>query len=200
VFDSNQHDFNLDFPPPAFIGDVDNAPIVILLLNGGYDPNETPAEFRAVKDREEFLDWLKGLRADFPRNLSKYYTEQPTVSEWVKQGKAVIVNAVAYRSRKISEEVANKKLAKLLPSAIKHKEWLHNELLPDVRAGRRYLVAHRWRLWGIRPKSFAHWPNVRFSSNPASPYLSANLKKEVGDWLSGRRIRKTSCAPLLAIP
>jgi len=40
-----QHTFNLKFPPPAFVGDVDAAPIVILMSNGGYKPGITEREF-----------------------------------------------------------------------------------------------------------------------------------------------------------
>ncbi len=43
VFDVHYHSFNLNFPPPAFIGDVENAPVVLLEANGGYDPVVTPS-------------------------------------------------------------------------------------------------------------------------------------------------------------
>jgi hypothetical protein len=44
VFDAHRHCFNLDFHPPAFVGDL-AAPVVVLYANGGFDPNLTPREF-----------------------------------------------------------------------------------------------------------------------------------------------------------
>jgi hypothetical protein len=46
VFYANKHSFNLEFPPPAFIGDIINAPVILLDANGGFDPIVTPNEFR----------------------------------------------------------------------------------------------------------------------------------------------------------
>lgn len=45
VFSTANHTFNLDWPSPAYVGDIENAPYVILMKNGGYDANMTPAEF-----------------------------------------------------------------------------------------------------------------------------------------------------------
>ncbi|WP_147262970.1 hypothetical protein [Roseiarcus fermentans] len=111
-FKADRHSFNLEFPPPAFIGDIDNAPVVILMLNGGYDRTLTPAEFARPDDRAEYLAWIKGERKAFPQNLSAYYTQHPEFS-LVRDGSAVIVNAVAYRSEGITREPQNQKLAKL---------------------------------------------------------------------------------------
>jgi hypothetical protein len=36
--------FNLDYPPPAYVGDIENASVVLLNGNGGYKP-ETKLEF-----------------------------------------------------------------------------------------------------------------------------------------------------------
>jgi hypothetical protein len=183
VFASNpQHTFNLDFPPPAFIGDVDNAPVVILMLNGGYDRNKTPAEFAEPNDRTEYLEWLRGERADIPRNLSTYYTDNP-VFDLVKNQKAAIVNAAAYRSPQITQEPQNKKSAKLLPSVKVHQQWLYNEVLPAARDGKRLIVAHRWSLWNFSANNVGPLANVRHSRNPRSEYLALDLRDDVASWL-----------------
>jgi len=110
------------------------------------------------------------------------------VFPWVREGNAVIVNAVAYRSPKITDksESENRSLAKHLPSAKMHNQWLRDELLPDVRSGKRCLVAHRWSLWDFGPEIVGPLANVHFSRAPASPYLSNDLKAEIGSWLAGR--------------
>ena len=177
-----EHTFNLDFPPPAFIGDVDNAPVVILMLNGGYDQAITPTEFPTAADRVEYVEWLKGARAEAPRNLSPYYTKQD-VFQWVREGKAVIVNAAAYRSAKITNEPWNQKVARHLPSVRAHQKWLLEEALPAAKKGSRCIIAHRWSLWNCAPASIGDAANVYFSRCPASPYLSDDLKEKITDWL-----------------
>ena len=66
VFDRLKHTFNLDYPPPAFIGDIDHAPVVVLMANGGYDAKLTPTEFARPEDTVEFIEYLKGGRRRSP--------------------------------------------------------------------------------------------------------------------------------------
>jgi hypothetical protein len=185
VFARYPHTFNLDFPPPAFIGDVDNAPVVILMLNGGYDPVDTATEFTEANDRTEYLEWLKGERTDIPKNLSTYYTTNP-VFPWIANGDAVIVNAAAYRSPQITREPENQRVAKLLPSVKEHQRWLYNEVLPEVRRGTRLLIAHRWSLWDFAACWAAALPNVHRSKNPRSEYLALGPREEIASWLRQR--------------
>lgn len=181
VVRSQPHTFNLDFPPPAFIGDVDNAPIVVLMANGGYDPRGTPSEFPDQSDYAEYRDWLRGDRIEPPRNLTRYYTRH-ALFPWVQTGKAVIVNAVAYRSPQISREPQNKRLADRLPSVEVHRRWLREELLPAAQQGRRLVIAHRWSLWDL-PKSIQH---VQRSRAPISENLSRDLMAQAESWLARR--------------
>jgi hypothetical protein len=181
VFEAHEgrHTFNRDFPPPAFIGDVDNAPIVILMAHGGYDPQVTPSEFPEEADRIEYLQWLKGERTDAPRNLSTYYT-QNAAFRWIRDGQAVIVNAVAYRSQKLAHEPQNLKLAKLLPSMRVHQQWLRDDVLPN---GSRCVVAHHRRLWNSSLPSEILPKNVHISTNPISRNLSRDLIARLDAWL-----------------
>jgi len=180
-FQNAKHSFNLEFPPPAFIGDVDNANVVILMASGGYNA-DTKTEFPEASDHQEYIDWLAGLRAAIPKNLSKYYIDQGIFS-WIDDGRAVIVNAIAYRSPKISEEPANIKLGTSLPSYRVHKAWLNNEILPMAKRNERLVVAHRYSLWGLSTANPPINQNLLFSPNPASPYLSLRIKKIIQDWL-----------------
>jgi hypothetical protein len=50
--------FNLCYPPPAFIGDIVNARVIILLLNGGYNKKLTPAEFPDPETEAAFRERL----------------------------------------------------------------------------------------------------------------------------------------------
>lgn len=179
-FRQNKHTFNLDFPPPAFIGDVDNARVVFLDANGGYCTKTTPAEFPRESDLDEYIDWLKGTRMVFPENLSTYYTNH-SLSTWLRDGTAVIVNAVAYRSKKISEEKDNEKLSKILPSFKAHKRWMTEELMPAVEQNKRFVIAHRWKLWRITPR--VNLNNFVYDSCPASPHISNEALSLACDWL-----------------
>lgn len=187
VLAANHHSFNLDFPPPAFVGDVDKAPIVILMASGGYDSDPatgTPSEFLEARDYREHLEMLGSSGVCIPQRLSRYYT-QNTVFPWVKDGKAAIVNAVAYRTPNITQEPENKNVARLLPSANLHRQWLREELLPAAAAGERCVVAHRWSLWDLTPRKGPS-ENVCYSTNPVSEHLSKTLRTTLEKWLSNK--------------
>ena len=147
------HSFNLDFPPPAFIGDIDRAPIIVLMSNGGYRSGVTEAEFPDANSINEYRDWLRGKIKSMPSHLSKYYTWQ-ALGDWIAAGQAVLVNAVAYRSPNLSQEPANQAVARELPSLAAHRRWLFQEALPQAAAGKRFILVHRNRWWAV-PREWA---------------------------------------------
>ena len=183
AFEENPHTFNLDFPPPAFVGDIDNAPIIILMANGGYNIDRTPTAFIDAGDHQEHRDYLAGRRKKLPTRLTNYYFKKKPFHE----SSVVFVNAVAYRSPRISSEPANKRLARILPSSILHRRWLVEEVLPAARNNSRMVVAHRHGLWDLDRGSLADCPNVIFSTNPASRFLSTATQDRVNVWLDSRR-------------
>jgi hypothetical protein len=184
AFATYPHTFNLDFPPPAFVGDVDSAPVVILMLNGGYDPEKTPLEFPTPGDMQEHVQWLKGERKQPPCRLSSYYTEQNYIFEKVLSGHAVIVNACAYRSRKLRAEKDNFRLAeKHLQSVRIHQRWLREEVLPAARNGTRLIAAHRWGLWDFQSKVIPPAANVYYSRNPQSSSLPLSTRAAIASFL-----------------
>ncbi len=68
--DYPQHSFNLRFPPPAFVGDPDSAPIIILMSNGGYKPGITEAEFPDDAAVAEFRRYIRGEALTLPSRPS----------------------------------------------------------------------------------------------------------------------------------
>jgi hypothetical protein len=145
---SPDHTFNLGFPPPAFIGQVDTAPIVILMSNGGYKPGQTEAEFPDASASVAYRRWLHGDISTPPHHLARYYTGGP-FAEWITSGKAVVVNAVAYRSPRLSQEKSNQAVARRLPSHHLHRQWLMEDVLPAARDGKRFVLVHRNGLWNV---------------------------------------------------
>ena len=58
LFAAQPHSFNLDFPAPAFVGDILGAKIIILAANGGYDPFVTAEEFKEPDAAENYMHRL----------------------------------------------------------------------------------------------------------------------------------------------
>lgn len=177
LFVSHPHTFNLDWPPPAYVGDVDNAPVVLLMMNGGYNPSMTPREFEADGAVDRYLDMLRNPRPINPKEVSPYY-DAGSYGSYIASGRLALVNAVAYRSPGLNGEPDNKRLAKLLPSTLVHLKWLRQELIPQAIAGERVVVAHRNRMWKLGRHEFDH-PNIVFTTNPISPYPSADLMRRI---------------------
>lgn len=149
VFANAENSFNLSFPPPAYIGAIDEAVCVVLYANGGYDPIVTPKEFQTIITPSSFLHFLHHPGRISPHRIAPYYGSV-NFSHLIESGKVALANAVAYRSRKISKEPENAKLARRLPSLAVHRSWLRDEVIPDVKKGNRILVIKRGGLWGLK--------------------------------------------------
>lgn len=188
VFDRfGDHGFNLDFPPPAYIGDIVNAPIIILENNGGFDPRKTPMEFPDAEAHDEFREDLAAPRALDPtkRSVSPYYCSW-NFTEWLTSGTAALVNGVAYRSVSgLSSRVAA--LTKVLPSALFHQKWLRDAVLPLVESGERFLVVHRWSRWNDAAEVFWGHPGAVFSKAPVSKNLTGQELADVETFLRNTR-------------
>lgn len=185
VFDTNPHCFNLDHPPPAFIGDVINAPIILLEANGGYDPVVTPSEFAAPDANDRYLDLLRNPRAVHPGQIAPYYGAR-NYADLIASGDVALVNAVAYRSAAISREPDNRRLAEKLPSTAVHRAWLRDVLVPAASRGERLIIAHRTGLWKIK-RSEPKLHGVVFTTNPVSADMSRAVLAEMRSFLEGRR-------------
>lgn len=172
------HGFNLDFPPPAFIGDVVNAPIVILENNGGYSASQTPSEFSDLDAHDEFRDMLANPRpvSRNERTVSPYYLSR-NYTQWLVDGVATLVNGVAYRSIDGKEKHV-KRMTKSLPSALFHQRWLRETLLPQAERGERFVVVHRWTRWNIDAAVLRACRNVVLSSAPVSKDLTGREIEE----------------------
>lgn len=175
------HTFDLRFPPPAFVGDVERAQIIVLMSNGGFDPHQTPLEFPDASAAKHYIDWLHGSADTWPQYLAGYYRKR-AIAEWLQKGVAVIVNAVPYRSPSLSREPNNRKLAEKLPSVSMHRQWLQKEVLPATRLGLKLLIVHRNGMWGVSRNDPN--PNILFSPNPVSADPAKRVLEQAGRWLA----------------
>jgi len=172
-----QHSLNLDFPPPAFIGDINNARIIILVANGGYKSKVTPGEFASPDAVERYLRRLSNPESADWNEVAPYY-RGVNYADLVSSGCAVAVNACAYRSPRISEEPDNRKLIRRLPSCIFHRDWLVNTILPELQSGKRILVGKRHGLWFL-PPSIKECAGFIADPAPVSPHLSKFVWKHI---------------------
>lgn len=98
--------FNLDYPPPAFIGDIENAPVVLLNGNGGYNAT-TPAEF---PDRLAVERALRSLHHPGPADAvgtSPYYLAR-NYAQWLLSGEMALVPTENSILPEITCEVPNR--------------------------------------------------------------------------------------------
>jgi hypothetical protein len=165
------HGFNLDFPPPAFIGDVITAPIIILQNNGGYNAS-TPAEFPDSAAHDEYRNMLANPRpvSRNQRTLSPYYLGRK-YTQWLVDGVATLVNGVAYRSIDGNEKHVGR-MTRSLPSALFHQRWLQEVLRPQAERGERFIIVHRRSRWNGAADGLRYCRNAVFSSNPRIPDLT----------------------------
>ncbi len=182
ILNNEPHSFNLDFPPPAFVGDVTTARIIILLANGGYDPTITPREFAAPDSEARHLRRLSAPQAATWTEVSPYYRDV-NYAELVFSGKAALVNACAYRSPKISRERDNQRLLRRLPSVHFNREWLMQEILPQVEAGIRFVVAKRHGLWAL-PETVKSINGVFVDPAPHFPHMKKDVLKRLQEMLA----------------
>lgn len=138
-FESTDHTFNLDFPVSPYVGDLVNAPIIILGANAGYDPVTTPAEFAVEGTADRWMARVrKPEEADWSF-VSSYY-QGVNYGRLLASGEAALINACPYRSARISQEPGNRRLLKRLPSTRFTRRWFLRSVLPLATSGRRLVV------------------------------------------------------------
>ena len=175
--------FNLDYPPPAYVGDIVRAPVVMLLTNGGYNREGTKNEFSKRGSAKRYLDGLHdpGLMSrEGYEGYSDYYLKW-NYKELLREGKLAIVNVAAYRSPNFSS--ARQKVANELESVKLHREWLRETLLPEAKADKRFVVAHRYAHWKLDPEGDRQ-RNLYFSRSQRSPHMELDAKDQVEKFLA----------------
>jgi hypothetical protein len=90
----------------------------------------------------------------------------------LEEGKAAIVNAMAYRSHKIGEEPENQEMAEELKSVAKHRKWLHSNLLPTC--GNVLVIVHRPKLWN-QNREIDFGPFCVFTPNPNPTFSTGRI-------------------------
>jgi hypothetical protein len=181
TLDRKRHSFNLDFPVSPFVGNVLSAPVVILGANAGYRSDMTSQEFPDQRAIDAYLERVRRPETADWSGVSRYYTET-NYGSLIATGRAVLVNACAYRSPKISEEPENRRTVAELASASFTRRWLLDAVLPLARIGARLVVVKRSRLWNLPPE-VRTCPGVVIDPAPISPRITKNAWQAIGEYL-----------------
>lgn len=160
--------FNLDYPVSPYVGNIAEAKVVILNLNGGFDPVITPSEFATPGSTDRWLSRVSKPANSNWHDVSIYY-DRANYGAKIRSGEIALINACAYRSSKLSNG-PTRTLAERLPSVLFHRRWLREALIPLANDGRRVILANRWGLWKISKNTA---PSVIFDPAPVSANISA---------------------------
>ena len=187
-FASTEHSFNLDFPVSPYVGDIINAPVIILGANAGYDSVVTPTEF---PDNASVIKYVERVRRPVESDWSwvAQYYDRVNYNGLLVSGKAALINACPYRSKKISEEPKNIRLLNRLPSTKFARSWLLEAVVPLAQAGERLIVAKRPRLWNL-PPYLKETEGVVFDPAPISPQITRQPWAAVVEYLQARATRR----------
>jgi hypothetical protein len=182
VLTRSQTSFNFDFPPPAFVGDVLSARVIILTANGGYNPVLTPGEFPNEAAEAHYVHRLSNPSAVDWAEVAPYYSGV-NYAQYITSRRVALVNACAYRSKKISKEPENQRAIRVLPSVAFNRRWLIEGVLPDARRGARIIVGKRYGLWDL-PEEVRNGPGFLPDPAPVSPHLSSVVLSRLAEFLA----------------
>ena len=177
LLSSAAHSFNLDFPPPAFVGDVTRAKVIVLAANGGYKSDVTPKEFEEPGSETKYVNRISNPGETNWSEVAPYY-DDVNYAELIVNRTAALVNLCAYRSHKISEEYENKRLLAILPSVQFHRKWLFEIIFPQMESGRKIIVGKRYGLWKL-PPSAMDYSGLIIDRAPISPHLSKHVWEDI---------------------
>lgn len=185
VLNAGPQTFNLDHPVSPYIGAVLTAPVMILNANAGYNPALTPTEFPDAASVTAYTSRVDDPSSSDWSFVSRYY-DRTNYGHLVASGKAVVVNACAYRSPKISDkgEGDNRALIKRLPSAVFTRRWLIEAVLPMAATGERLVIANRSGLWHLG--SYASANGLVKDPCPASPLITSTALVAMNNFLAAK--------------
>lgn len=182
LLSTGDHSFNLDFPAGAFVGDILNAPVIILGANGGYNQNTTPREFEDEGSIDTYLARISSPSTADWNDVSPYYDEV-NYSSLLFDGRAVLINACAYRSPRISGEPENKKIIERLRSVAFTRAWLIESVLPLAKSGERLIIAKRHGLWDLSEET-KNAKNVVIDPAPVSKHITKKIIQIIQEFLA----------------
>lgn len=150
---------------------------MICFLNGGSEDSQ--AFYRNTALQSELLAHIRNPGSIDPSRFFTYFINNAFVP-WVADGRAVFVNAVAYRSP--NARCLTQRNTRDIPSVRIARSWIRERCAEAIN-GKKLIVFHRWSLWGVAKNEYDN-PNIIFSPNQASPYLADVTLKRIKTYLA----------------
>lgn len=182
LLESYEHSFNLDYPMSPYVGDILNAPVIILGANAGYREDRTSSEFPDQAAIDTYHNRVRHPAATDWSGMARYY-HGTNYGPLLLEGKAAWINACAYRSPRLSQEPQNRPLIRLLPSAQMTRRWLLEAVMPMANRGKRLVVAKRFGQWNL-PPDIKKADGIVFDPAPVSPQVTSRPWAAIQDFLS----------------
>jgi hypothetical protein len=135
-------------------------------------------EFEGAESVKEYIDRLHKPRPAEQGFTSPYY-QRGKLWEYLRSGEACVVNALAYRSRKVTTGV--RQIAELLPSVLTHRTWLTEHAIPAARRREVAIIAKRPGLWRLDRTACAD--AGLFHDHEGTRYVSYEAWRQAEAWL-----------------
>jgi hypothetical protein len=180
----NTFGLELNVPPGHINGRLKTAPIVACFLNPGYEEQE--ARYFAKPEGRKMLLAQAAGEADFPREpeLDRWWSWfKPRVKiegmddDELAQNVAIL-NICAYASKDAA--LLSNSLISALPSSKVARAFLHQILVPEAKAGRRFVVICRGA-WAWEVPRTQQGGNLEIGF-PRSGHFGPRVRALVEDW------------------
>lgn len=180
LLNSAHHSIKTNEPPPAFIGDIDRAPVVVLCSNGGWNP-ETHREFLHPENAPtKYVARLHESTPCDPAIISPYYAKS-NIAKWILSGDIALLNLIPYRSVELNHEPENKRFADVLPSSRCAVEWVNKVAMPLVSNKLKMVITKR-EIWfkHIEPK----WRPYLVDTQRRGPHVFRDTLSGISEFLT----------------
>jgi hypothetical protein len=176
----SDNSFQTAEPPPAFIGDIENASVVVLFSNGGWNPKTNNEFLQPRNSPAEYVARLHNSLACDPSIISPYYASS-NLARFLERGQVAILNLIPYRSPELSKEPKNQKFAWKLQSSQLAFRWVNEVAMPQAEAHTRLVVLKR-KLWLKFVEQ--RWHRYLINREPyRGPHVSDETRHEIDNFI-----------------
>jgi hypothetical protein len=182
ILNRERHSFRTNEPPPAFIGDIERAPVIVLLANGGWN-GQTSTEFQhAGNSPRDYVARLHSSAMCDPKVVAPYYGRS-NLASYLAHGHVALLNLIPYRSPELSKEPENVKFAGKLPSSLHAIRWINEVAMPQASVGRRLVILKRG-IWldFLEPR----WHSQYVDTQRRGPHVYLETRAEIDKFVAER--------------
>lgn len=180
ILEKTSHSFRTGEPPPAFIGDIERAPVIVLFSNGGWDSHTAREFLQPENSPAKYVARLYNSSPCNPASVSAYYAKS-NLASFIATGEVAFLNLIPYRSPKLSKESENRALAYSLASSQQAIKWTNRILKMNDR-----MVILKRTIWLDFIEQHLQQYLTR-TSVQIGQHVSNRTKAQVSEFLARRR-------------